>query len=130
MNQNGQVQAIGGVNEKIEGYFDLCVARGLTGDQGVLIPAANVKHLMLRRDVVEAAKAGQFRVYAVDSIDQGIEILTGIPAGERGEDGQYPEDSINRLVEERLAEFAARRKEYGQSRESSVGGGLNGVNDQ
>ena len=130
VNQNGQVQAIGGVNEKIEGYFDLCVARGLTGDQGVLIPAANVKHLMLRRDVVEAAKAGQFRVYAVDSIDQGIEILTGIPAGERGEDGQYPEDSINRLVEERLAEFAARRKEYGQSRESSVGGGLNGVNDQ
>ena len=77
VNQNGRVQAIGGVNEKIEGFFDLCKARGLTGEQGVLIPSANVKHLMLRRDVVEAAEAGQFHIYAVDAIDQGIEILTG-----------------------------------------------------
>ena len=121
VNQNGQVQAIGGVNEKIEGFFDLCQARGLTGEQGVLIPSANVKHLMLRRDVVAAAEAGQFRVYAVDTIDQGIEILTGVPAGERDEDGRYAEGSINRLVEDRLAVFAERRKEFSRMSEGSSG---------
>ncbi len=83
VNQHGQVQAIGGVNEKVEGFFDLCRARGLSGQQGVLIPAANVKHLMLRREVVEAVAAGQFHLYPVTTIDQGIEILTGLPAGER-----------------------------------------------
>jgi predicted ATP-dependent protease len=106
VNQHGQVQAIGGVNEKIEGFFDICRARGLTGEQGVLIPAANVKHLMLRQDLVEAVAAGQFHIYPVELIDQGIEILTGLPAGERDETSNFPEGSINRRVEERLAAMA------------------------
>ncbi len=106
VNQYGQVQAIGGVNEKIEGFFDLCRARGLTGEQGVLIPATNVKHLMLRRDVVEAALAGQFHIYPVETIDQGIQILTGLPAGEQADDGHFPADSLNGRVEARLAALA------------------------
>ena len=105
VNQYGQSQAIGGVNEKIEGFFDLCAARGLTGDQGVLIPATNAKHLMLRNDVVKAAAAGQFHVYAVDNIDQAIEILTGIPAGEPDGIGDFAPDSINHRVRARLAEL-------------------------
>jgi lon-related putative ATP-dependent protease len=118
VNQHGRVQAIGGVNEKIEGFFDVCKARGLTGEQGVLIPASNVKHLMLRQDVVEAASAGQFRVYPVETIDQGIELLTGLEAGEPDAQGNYPEGTINYLVESHLAEmaenlaaFSARAKE-------------------
>jgi lon-related putative ATP-dependent protease len=106
VNQHGQVQAIGGVNEKIEGFFDVCRAKGLTGQQGVLIPASNVKHLMLRRDVVEAAKAGQFHLYPVETIDQGIELLTGLPAGQRDESGSFPEGSLNQRVEARLAALA------------------------
>lgn len=109
VNQHGQVQAIGGVNEKIEGFFDVCRARGLTGTQGVLIPASNVKHLMLRHDVVEAVATGQFQVYAVETIDQGIELLTGVPAGERNRAGNYPKGSINYRVESRLAELAKKR---------------------
>ena len=110
VNQHGQVQPIGGVNEKIEGFFDVCKARGLTGEQGVLIPASNVKHLMLREDVVEAAAAGQFHVYAVESIDQGIEILTGTPAGEPDEEGNYPEGTINGLVQAELIRLAEERE--------------------
>lgn len=106
VNQHGQIQAIGGVNEKIEGFFDVCRARGLTGEQGVLIPAANLKHLMLRQDVVEAAAAGRFSIYPVKTIDEGIELLTGIAAGEREESGRFPEDSINGRVEARLVAFA------------------------
>lgn len=109
VNQYGQVQAIGGVNEKIEGYFDICKARGLTGRQGVLIPRANIKHLMLRHDVVEAAKQGRFHIYAVSTIDEGIEILTGTPAGVADENGVYPEGTVNRLVQDRLAELAETR---------------------
>jgi lon-related putative ATP-dependent protease len=118
VNQHGQVQAIGGVNEKIEGFFDVCKARGLTGEQGVLIPASNVKHLMLRQDVVDAAAAGQFHIYPVETIDQGIELLTGIEAGEPDVEGKYPEGTVNGIVEahltdlaEKLAAFSARRKE-------------------
>jgi predicted ATP-dependent protease len=114
VNQHGQVQAIGGVNEKIEGFFDLCHARGLTGDQGVLIPVANVKHLMLRQDIVDAAAAGQFHIYPVTTIEEGIELLTGMPAGERDDQGNYPEGSINFLVEQRLQEFAERRAELNE----------------
>jgi len=106
VNQYGEVQAIGGVNEKIEGFFDICAARGLTGEQGVMIPASNVKHLMLREDVIEACKKGEFHVWAVETIDQGIEILTGVPAGERGADGRFPEDTVNGKVEARLAHYA------------------------
>jgi lon-related putative ATP-dependent protease len=109
VNQLGQVQAIGGVNEKIEGFFDLCQARGLTGDQGVLIPVANVKHLMLRADVRAAVDAGQFAIYPVETIDQGIELLTGLPAGEADEAGVYPEGTVNRRVADKLAEFTEKR---------------------
>ena len=107
VNQWGEVQAIGGANEKIEGFFDVCNARGLTGSQGVLVPAANVQHLMLRPDIIEAVKQGKFRVHSVSHIDQGIEILTGIKAGELDADGNFPEGTINRLVEDKLADFAA-----------------------
>jgi lon-related putative ATP-dependent protease len=115
VNQNGEVQAIGGVNEKIEGFFDICNARGLTGTQGVLIPAANVKHLMLRKDVVEACRKSRFHVHAVTHIDQGIEILTGREAGERKDDGRFPKASINRLVEDRLVGFAEKRRRFGKT---------------
>ena len=113
VNQHGEVQAIGGVNEKIEGFFDACKGRGLTGDQGVLIPAANVKNLMLRDDVVEAARTGMFAIYPVETIDQGIEILTGVTAGERGAEGTFAAGSINRAVEERLAALAEARRRFG-----------------
>jgi predicted ATP-dependent protease len=112
VDQNGRVQAIGGVNEKIEGFFDICAARGLTGEQGVLIPSANVKHLMLRNNVVEACREGRFHVYAIDSVDQGIEILTGIPAGEADENGEFPIGSVNRAVARRLAAFARKTREF------------------
>jgi predicted ATP-dependent protease len=112
VNQVGQAQAIGAVNEKIEGFFDICAARGLNGEQGVLIPAANVKHLMLRRDVVAAAEAGQFRIYAVDHVDQAIALLTGLPAGQADASGQYPEGSINHRVAARLAELTEIRKRF------------------
>jgi predicted ATP-dependent protease len=111
VNQLGEVQAIDGVNEKIEGFFDICQARCLTGQQGVLIPAANVKHLMLREDVVEAVSNGQFAVYPVQTIDQGIELLTGLPAGERDAQGEFPDESINRRVEETLIHFTKRLQE-------------------
>jgi lon-related putative ATP-dependent protease len=113
VNQHGVVQAIGGVNEKIEGFFDVCAARGLTGAQGVLIPQANVQHLMLRADVVQACAAGRFAIYPVQTIDQGIGLLTGLPAGERGVDGAYPAGSVNRAVEERLKQFVKARKQAG-----------------
>jgi lon-related putative ATP-dependent protease len=111
VNQHGQVQAIGGVNEKIEGFFDLCNARGLTGDQGVMIPASNVKHLMLRHDVVDAVAAGRFRIYPISTIDEGIEILTGLPAGKANDKGVYPKGTINRLVYDRLAAIGAKRRQ-------------------
>ena len=110
VNQHGVVQAIGGVNEKIEGFFDLCKARGLTGTQGVLIPESNVQHLMLRKDVVEACSGGQFSIYPIRTIDQGIELLTGRNAGTLDADGRYPVESVNQLVEERLRHYAALRQ--------------------
>lgn len=112
VNQFGEVQAIGGVNEKIEGFFDICNARGLTGEQGVLIPIANVKHLMLRRNVIQAVEANQFHVYPVATIDQGIELLTGIEAGARDAGGEFPEGSINHRVKARLIDFAAKRRAF------------------
>ncbi len=112
VNQLGQVQAIGGVNEKIEGFFEVCAARGLTGEQGVLIPMANKPHLMLRQDVVDAVAAGKFHIYAVATVDEGIEILTGMPAGERGDDGLFPENTVNRRVEDRLLALARQMKSF------------------
>ena len=107
VDQHGFVQAIGGVNEKIEGFFDVCNRRGLDGNQGVLIPAANVKHLMLRQDVVDACAADRFHVIPVETIDQGIEILTGIGAGKSDLMGRYPEGTVNHRIAVRLAAFAA-----------------------
>jgi len=121
VNQMGEVQAIGGVNEKIEGFFDTCASPangGLTGEQGVLIPQANVRHLMLRADVVEACREGRFHVHAVSHVDQGIALLTGREAGARGADGQFPEGSVNRLVEDRLAGFAEMRRRFGKEAEA------------
>ncbi len=112
VNQLGQIQAIGGVNQKIEGYFDTCARQGLTGEQGVLIPAANKQHLMLRRNVVEAVEAGRFHVFAVETVDQGIELLTGLPAGAPEKDGAYPEGSFNYRVAERLEHLAAQARAF------------------
>jgi lon-related putative ATP-dependent protease len=112
VDQHGRVQAIGGVNQKIEGFFELCKARGLTGNQGVLIPSANVKHLMLRREVVEAVSAGQFRVYPVEHVDQCLELLTDLPAGERDEAGEFPDGSVNQKIRARLVDLAAKRQAY------------------
>jgi lon-related putative ATP-dependent protease len=116
MNQHGTAQVIGGVNEKIEGFFDICKTRGLTGNQGVLIPADNVKHLMLRSDVVEAARDGQFAIYPVATIDEAITLLTGITAGQRDAEGRFPEESINGRVEKRLIELAELRREFDHAR--------------
>jgi lon-related putative ATP-dependent protease len=114
VNQNGDVQAIGGANEKIEGFFDLCVARGLTGEQGVLLPASNVRHLMLRKDLVEAVSEGKFAIYAISTVDQAIALLTGREAGERDAHGRFPDGSVNQLVETRLSLFAKRRMSAGK----------------
>jgi len=116
VNQLGQVQAIGGVNEKIEGFFDICSKRGLTGDQGVIIPKANVKHLMLRQDIINAVDTGKFHIYPVEHVDEGIEILTGIPAGSKDENGNYPEGTINALVKDRLEEMANRLTQFGKDK--------------
>ena len=115
VSQSGLVQAIGGVNAKIEGFFDLCRERGLTGDQGVLIPKSNVRHLMLRSDVVEAVEQDQFHIYAVSTIEEGIEILTGMPAGQEDEEGNYPEGTLYALVKEKLDTYAERMKRVSQA---------------
>jgi predicted ATP-dependent protease len=112
VNQLGKIQAIGGVNEKIEGFFEVCRNHGLTGEQGVLIPGANVRHLMLRKDVVDAVNQGKFHIHAVDTIDEGIEILTGVPAGERDNKGDYPPESLNYSVEQKLAVMAEHAHEH------------------
>jgi len=116
VNQNGEVQAIGGVNYKIEGFFDVCRLRGLTGEQGVMIPTSNLRNLMLRPDVVEAVKEGKFHIYAVGTINEGMEVLTGIPAGERDARGCYPEHSVNGLVEKKLLHYAEQLRRMSQSR--------------
>jgi predicted ATP-dependent protease len=105
ISQQGEVQAIGAVNEKIEGFFDICHARGLSRDHGVIIPRANMRDLMLRKDVVAACAKGQFAVYAVDHIDEVMELLTGKKAGKR-QSGKYPSGSINAKVEARLKDFS------------------------
>jgi len=112
VDQHGHMQAIGGVNEKIEGFFDICRARGLDGGQGVVIPQANVKHLMLRADVVEACEQGRFHVWAVANVDEAIELLTGVPAGLPDEQGVVPEGSVNYLVAAQLIQFSSLRQLY------------------
>jgi len=121
VNQIGQVQPIGGVNEKIEGFFDVCRERGLTGTQGVLIPSANCQNLMLRHDVVAAAASGQFHIYAIETIDQAASLLTGLPAGVRdAATGTYTAGSLNQAVQRRLAELTQLRLKFGSEQEKSV----------
>jgi predicted ATP-dependent protease len=106
VNQHGEVEAVGGVTRKIEAFFAVCKAKGLTGEQGVLIPASNLPHLMLAEEVVAAVRAGQFHVWAVRHVDEGIALLTGRPAGQRGSDGRFPEGTVHHLVEQRLRRYA------------------------
>jgi len=106
VDQHGTILAIGGVNEKIEGFFDLCKERGLSGEQGVIIPKSNRNNLMLRKNVVDAVKDGQFNIYAIDNIDEAITLMTGIDAGEKGADGKYPAGTVNQIVESKLEHFA------------------------
>lgn len=112
VDQHGNIQAIGGVNEKIEGFFDICRERGLSGDHGVLIPMANVKHLMLKREVIDAVDNGEFHIYPVDNVDRCLHLLTGIPAGQRDEHGEFTEGSVNQQVRKRLLEMATRHREF------------------
>ena len=123
VNQKGEIQPIGGVNEKIEGFFDVCKARGLTGRQGVMIPHLNLNDLMLRKDVVQAVSEGKFHIYAVKTIDEGIEILTGVEAGERLDNGQFKEGTANYLVDQKLRELGVKIKEF-------EGGGEEGAKEE
>lgn len=107
MDQNGDVQPIGGVNEKIEGFYHLCKIRGLDGSHGVIIPRRDIKHLMLKQEVIDSVKEGKFSIYAIDRVEEGLELLTGMPAGELKEDGTYPEGTVNDLVMKRLEEISA-----------------------
>lgn len=115
VNQHGEVQAVGGVTRKVEGFYDLCRERGLTGEQGVMVPAANVKNLMLKDEVVEAVRAGRFHVWAVSHIDEGIELLMDRVAGERTADGTFPEGTVHRLVQDRLRDYAEHAREFGSA---------------
>ena len=112
VNQNGEVQAIGGVNEKIEGFFEVCKAKGFTGKQGVMIPESNVQNLMLKEEIVEAVKEGKFHIYSVKTIDEGIEVLTGFKAGERQRDGTFEKETVNYRVDKRLREMAEKLREF------------------
>ncbi|MCK9503025.1 MAG: AAA family ATPase [Porticoccaceae bacterium] len=122
VNQHGQVQAIGGVNEKIEGFFDVCRARGLSGRQGVIIPAANVAHLMLRHDILEAVNAGQFQVYAISTVDQGLELLLKTAVGDKNAAGEFPPQSINGKVVARVEELIRLHGRYGKNSSDAAGG--------
>lgn len=121
VNQMGQIQPIGGVNEKIEGFFLCCKDRGLTGNQGVMIPQANVQDLMLREEVLQAVEQGLFNVWAVATVDEGIELLTGLSAGVRGKDGHYPKGSVNALVDERLLALAKGLRDFIKEAEEDEG---------
>lgn len=117
MNQRGEVQPIGGVNEKIEGFFEVCKAKGLTGKQGVIIPKRNVRNLMLKSEVIETVEAGRFAIYPIENVDEGFEILSATPIGEKDASGKYPEGTVNHLVEKRLLTLARSLKEFGKGPE-------------
>ncbi|HEX7950798.1 MAG TPA: S16 family serine protease, partial [Candidatus Limnocylindrales bacterium] len=112
IDQLGVIQAVGGINEKVEGFFDLCVARGLTGRQGVVIPVTNVRHLMLRQPLIDAVAAGTFGVHPVATVDDAMELLTGLPAGEGGDGAPYPDGSVNARVAARLLDLAERARSF------------------
>jgi ATP-dependent Lon protease len=123
VNQKGEIQPIGGANEKIEGFFEVCKAKGLTGKQGVMIPHLNIGDLMLRKDVVEAVKEGKFHIYPVKSINQGIEILTGVEGGESLDGGKFKEGTVNDLVDKKLRDLGVKIKEF-------EGGGGEGAKEE
>jgi len=106
VNQKGQIQPIGGVNEKIDGYFQICKMRGLDGSHGVMIPVQNVDNLQLSDEIVENVKNGLFHIYAVSTIEEGIEVLTGVPAGKKDKDGHFSAGTVNYLVYEKLKKYA------------------------
>ena len=112
MNQKGDIQPIGGVNQKIEGFYDVCRIQGLTGTQGVIIPIENIEDLMLRDDVIEAVGQGKFHIFPVQTVEQGIEVLTGVRAGARSSEGKFEEGSVFALADQRLRELATLLKEY------------------
>ena len=114
VNQKGEIQPIGGVNQKIEGFYDVCRARGLTGKQGVMIPHLNVPELILRKDVVKAVDEGKFHIFPVKTVDEGIELLTGVPAGEADEKGNYPENTVSDLVDKKLKSLAEGLKAFAE----------------
>ena len=120
INQMGEIQPIGGVNEKIEGFFDTCKAAGLTGQQGVLIPRRNVRNLMLRPDVIDAVAQGRFRIYAISHIDEAMELLTGITAGTRSANGMFEDGSVNANVELRLRDFAEELRDFLRPQETDL----------
>jgi hypothetical protein len=124
VNQLGQVQAIGGVNEKIEGFYAVCKSRGFTGEQGVMIPKDNLRNLMLKPEVVAAVKAGKFHIWAVSSIDQGIELLTGIPAGKLRKDDSYPPGTIYRKVTDALEAMTRRAVEVNRAAQRELVGAV------
>lgn len=121
VNQHGEIQPVGGVNEKIEGFFEVCQARGLTGDQGVVLPASNVKNLMLRQDVIDAVKSKKFHIYPVATVDEGMALLAGKEAGEPDKEGSFPEDTFNGIIQARLADLAARQKAAEAKEDSGEG---------
>lgn len=121
VNQRGEVQPIGGVNQKIEGFHDVCNAMGMTGTQGVIIPPRNKRNLMLRPDVVESVRKGRFHIYTVSTVDEAIELLTGVPAGERAPDGTYPEGTVNRLVDDRLRQMGEAMRHFGRRPRDGAG---------
>ncbi|HBK54559.1 MAG TPA: ATP-dependent protease, partial [Syntrophomonas wolfei] len=110
VNQNGEIQPVGGINQKIEGFFRLCQMKGLDGEQGVIIPRKNLSQLMLEEELVEAVKKRQFSLWAIEDIDEGLEILMGRPAGKREENGRFSPDSIHALVDQRLKEWSSRKR--------------------
>ncbi len=136
VNQKGEIQPIGGVNQKIEGFFDVCRLRGLTGDQGIMIPHQNVKHLMLRNDVIEAVKSGSFHIFPVKFIDEGIEILTGMEAGTRDENGKYPENSIFGKADNKIQQFTDIMRIFGggeekeERKEGKMGMAAEGIDEE
>ena len=124
INQFGEIQPIGGVNEKIEGFFDVCKHNGLTGEQGVIIPRTNVSNLMLREDIQKAVDEGQFHIWAIDTVDDGIELLTGIPAGKLDKKGNYPEGTVNYQVKKKLDEYYQLYAKYARETHGCLENGL------
>jgi len=118
--QNGEIQAIGGINQKIEGFFDVCRLKGLSGDQGVLMPRSNLRNLMLRPNVVSAVQEGKFHIHAVSAIDEGIEVLTGIVARVRDVEGRYSEGSVNDRVQKKLQQYAEQQKRMAPGNSGAV----------